>query len=584
MKRFSSYIQPTKRGHTINRPFIAVDTETRNEFGVVDAGRHTLFFGVAIYNSGAVSSNPYIFYEAYDFWEYVDNRADGELIVYAHNWNFDGAILDIGILGDMGYSMTGYVNDGNPPVIITYQKGRDKILLVDTLNYFRMSLKGLGRATGLDKLQMPETDDSDIWTEYAIRDTRIVEKAVMELREFVSDLGHNKLPNTIASLAFSIWRDLYNDGQIYVHNNSSALALERDSYKGGRCDAFYKGETKETLYQYDINSMYPTIMRDFKVPVSIDGYYSKYRDSAFTGARRDGLQIFANCVVSTEKECYPYRYNGKLIFPVGRFETCLAWPELEYALDCGDIDEIYGFSTYTSEYAFSDYVETIYNKRMEYTNKGNEGFAFFCKILLNSLYGKFGQRSTEWVDYDGLPPDSDGYVADEYGNLTRVRIRGGRAEIKVDRGESYYSCPSVAAAITSYGRLMLWKYIDQVRYLGGTVYYCDTDSLVVDIKGKEYLDQFVGVELGMLKLESVSDGGTFYAPKDYVLNGRAKIKGIRNPVAGVREYKQDRFTSLNSHLSRGERGFVDIHKITKRVSGDNLKRAPSEGLTEPIRL
>ena len=59
------------------------------------------------------------------------------------------------------------------------------------------------------------------------------------------------------------------------------------------------------------------------MPVSLEAYYSKYRDPAFTGARKAGMLIFAKCRVDTAAECYGNRDRGKLIFPVGTFDIAL---------------------------------------------------------------------------------------------------------------------------------------------------------------------------------------------------------------------------------------------------------------------
>ena len=91
--------------------------------------------------------------------------------------------------------------------------------------------------------------------------------------------------------------------------------------------------------------------------------------------------------------------------------------------------------------------------------KAIAGLNFFCKILMNSLYGKFGQRSYQWEKTDNEYGIDNGYFNTDSG-LVSVRTRLGYREVKVARGEAYHSMPAIAAHITGVGRMMLWEYID----------------------------------------------------------------------------------------------------------------------------
>jgi hypothetical protein len=66
----------------------------------------------------------------------------------------------------------------------------------------------------------------------------------------------------------------------------------------------------------------------------------------------------------------------------------------------------------------------------------------------------------------------------------------------------------IASAIASYGRLRLASCINALRKVGGSVYYCDTDSIICDINLNDYpelKEEFQwdgkGEELGTLKNE-----------------------------------------------------------------------------------
>ena len=46
----------------------------------------------------------------------------------------------------------------------------------------------------------------------------------------------------------------------------------------------------------------------------------------------------------------------------------------------------------------------------------------------------------------------------------------------------------VASAISSYARMKLWQLITDIEKKVGTVYMCDTDSVITDVKLNDYPD------------------------------------------------------------------------------------------------
>ena len=201
-----------------HKDFLAVDTETRNEDGKVEAGRHTLYFGVYTGRIDGKRIPTQRFESTAEWWDYVERYCKDALTVYAHNLNFDGAILRVADLLTRGWECTHYINDGNAPVIITFKRGRKRISLVDSRNYFRSTLESLGEGLGIPKLDMPA--DNEEWTEYANRDVEIVYQAIISLERFIKELDLEGLPFTIGGVAFAYWR---NNLTVPVHIHSCLL-------------------------------------------------------------------------------------------------------------------------------------------------------------------------------------------------------------------------------------------------------------------------------------------------------------------------------------------------------------------------
>jgi len=49
---------------------------------------------------------------------------------------------------------------------------------------------------------------------------------------------------TIAGQSFNAFRHKFMKEDIYIHNSEKVLELERECYKGGRCEAFFIGTSE----------------------------------------------------------------------------------------------------------------------------------------------------------------------------------------------------------------------------------------------------------------------------------------------------------------------------------------------------
>jgi len=90
----------------------------------------------------------------------------------------------------------------------------------------------------------------------------------------------------------------------------------------------------------------------------------------------------------------------------------------------------------------------------------------------------------------------------------------------------------IASYITSKARLQLFQAIDVVRSIGGSVYYCDTDSIFTDVE----LPSSMTSEsiLGRWKKERNITRGVFWGSKTYIYESEGKVikklKGIPRDV------------------------------------------------------
>jgi hypothetical protein len=165
-------------------------------------------------------------------------------------------------------------------------------------------------------------------------------------------------------------------------------------------------------------------------------------------------------------------------------------------------------------------------------NKSNP-LNFIAKILLNSLYGRFGMDDNfakiTIIDKDFYPDFENKYLD----NIVD----------KIDLGDYlliFYLSPSeedseihnvsiaIAAAITAYYRIHMTQFKNNPNI---NLYYSDTDSIYTD---SDINDSFIDEKvLGILKLEHVCKKAIFLTPKVYCLETIEgefiyKIKGLKN--------------------------------------------------------
>jgi len=287
--------------------------------------------------------------------------------------------------------------------------------------------------------------------------------------------------------------------------------------------------------------------------------------------------VIARVTVRVREPCLGFRAD-RLLFPTGEFTLALTSPELEWVFQHGEVVQCYELAEYEGGEIFSDYVEWFYRDRQLQKSLGNKVRDYVDKILLNSLYGKFGQRGTDTTLLGDCPAElcevEDCVDADTH---TRFQLRrfGGR-EWRTERveRESYNSFPAVASFVTAYARMRLWGLLEKAGR--DHVWYCDTDSLYCDEAALMAVgDEVDPSELGQLKIEHFYDWVHFHGCKDYETPWNVKIKGVRKDAVKKAEgvYEQTRFAKFLSSLRLGS-----ISKVLELRAVKRLRRVYEKGL------
>ena len=595
MKR-RPHILSHNKGCEYPRDVVVVDTETVE----VDLGDgltgHKLAFGWAFY-ARRVRGDEWTgeawfrFDTPSAFWTWVARRCRkrGRLVLYAHNVEFDGQVLDcFGEMHRRRWRVVTACLEG-PPTIIKWRRGNRSIQFLDTLNLWRVPLAEIGKKVGLAKLDMPaDWSDREAADAYCRRDVEVVWKALLEWWCFLRDNDLGNAAPTLAGQAMSTYRHRFMSTPIFIDVNEQALSLAREAYLGGRCECFRVGLVDEPGVVLDVNSMYPAVMRDLRAPVMLHTVRST---ATLADLERYARQyaVVADVEIVTDEPAYPHVVEGRLCFPVGRFRQSLATPEIVYALERGHVKKVYRVAVYEAAEIFREFVEWVWGERIKARERGDALSDWQLKILGNSLYGKFGQRGRRWEVIGEAPSYRVGvdssFDLDSH-TWRHVRQLGKALQELCDDGEAINSHPAIAAHVTSAARVYLWRLIQE----GGreNVWYCDTDSLLGRARLLRTLAARIDPRnLGTLKHEASFPWVDLRAPKDYTMPEKERRKGVRS---SAEPFLWGGFVQMQWHGWAGSirRGRLDIPTMSETVkilTGAYQKgTVRPDGIVDPLHL
>jgi len=481
------------------------------------------------------------------------------------------------------------------------------IHFIDTYNIFHTALKVIAKSLNMikgdyqEKLKIWDKKEFDEHKkeimDYCENDTDIVGKLFLAYLDFIENKINRKIksirdiPFTASQFSFFTYNELNNkmfNGKLIYDD---LLFLE--SYKGGRTEPIFMGHYDKPIYVYDVNSLYPFVMRNCFYPIDFIGEY--YLDEITQNMlwEYEGMGFFE---INTPYDIFGFKDDQgnfidigllpikmkigkdiKLVFPIGNFYGFFNFPEIRYAILKGyKVKPLY-VQLWSRGYLpkIKEFVDEFYKLKKEH--KGDI-MGDLAKIILNSLYGKFGQnqKGDEIISIDELydltnknPNINYSYVFNE--NYVQIKIKN------INKSKSSYY--NIASYITSWARVILLSKIDYVIKKGGKIFYMDTDSIFTDIKIDD--NSFIGNELGKMKLEKEGKEITITGSKTYIIDGKMYSKGIPKNAYLIYEDKNEDYKVYayvnfpkKSQITKGKKFELEItFKIVKptfkRIEGKN---------------
>lgn len=275
----------------------------------------------------------------------------------------------------------------------------------------------------------------------------------------------------------------------------------RNTYFGGRVEIF-KMRCFKHIYGMDVNSLYPHVMVKYPMPIGKPVYVRDFRENEIGFYKADVK------IPDVYVPPMPIVDKHKLLFPYGRTTGFFTSKELEVLQELGgDINIHYGY-IFSSGFLFSDYIRDMYERKRTAKDPMEK---LIYKLLMNSLYGKFGQsrikdkliRVRKLSDAIGLKPYDPAYNLFSETTMSRAT----------------FIIPSIASWVTSCARFELYQWLKKAG--DDHLFYCDTDSVFTDKPLP------IGDELGEMKMEYEGEEAIFLLPKLYAIrlaDGTMKIK------------------------------------------------------------
>lgn len=394
---------------------------------------------------------------------------------------------------------------------------------------------------------------------------------------------------TISSLALSIFRMSYYDPlkfPIHIPSENEDRFIRRGDY-GGHAEVYIPHG--ENLYYYDVNSLYPFIMKTFPMPGGHPVWHSSLQ-----GQDLDSLygfiEAYVVCPKTIKRPPYPDKKTNILLFPTGEFVGVYYSEEFKFARDLGyTVVPLSGYLFEKKESPFESFVSSLFESRSKAKKDGNDALSYVYKMLMNSLYGRFGINPSSTVTelcskdrYNYLLRNTEFIYAEPFSdNNYIVCYWSGKASSMEDWKPPKISAVQLAAAITACARIYMYPFISRED-----CYYTDTDSVVL---GHPLPEEWVSSEvLGLFKLEHRVKEGYFLVPKSYrmideyghdILKHKGPAKSITTPEWFKSQYEdpsQERQVNVTANFRIDYRKMIITKKDLKVTLGIkiDLKRTP----------
>ena len=448
--------------------------------------------------------------------------------VYFHNLKFDGEFILYHLLKNGWSHVTDKAERGNNTIMTlisdkgafysieiyfrVLKKRKYKIKFLDSFKVLPLSVADIARAFDLpiSKLEIDYKTNRPAGHElttdeiaYLKNDVEIVARAL----KILFDQGLDRM--TTASNAMNDYKDIITRKSFDRWFPPPEYDADvRQSYRGGFTFANPRFRNMEIGpgIVLDVNSLYPSVMYDkplpYGDPIFFKGQYqpdSLYK--LYVQMIRCNFRLKANHIPTVQLKNTVGFLPTEYVTDSAGEDIVLCMTSVDLALffehyDVFNLEYLSGWKWKASQILFAGYIDKWYAVKQQATIDGNKPMRTISKLMLNSLYGKFGMnpKTRSKIPVLAWKKDCIEYVNGEWEERRPVYI-------------------PMAAFITAWAR---YKTITAAQSVFDRFLYADTDSLhLIGTEIPPELD-VDPVRLGAWKHESTFERAKFIRAKSYV--------------------------------------------------------------------
>lgn len=448
-----------------------------------------------------------------------------ETWLYCHNLNFDLAVTRLPLLlAGGGWQVADMAVDGASPWMVL-NRGPAKLVITDSHAIWPVPLSDLAAAVTVVKPPLPDGDDIDAWMARCAADTLILHTALLQAMAYHDEYQLGRWAMTGASTGWNTMRHLQSARTskkartarisqglpgvdpaaqpIVVDPDPGGLAHDRLAVYGGRRQTWRHGKLPPGRYaEIDFERAYQTVMARCALPRKRGRWFDSLPlDSRLIDDPCHQWGIIAEVELDTDQPRWPCRIpvsaaalepgaerdqtgmpanpKTRVFYPVGRFRTVLAGPDIAEARRLGCLKAVGHGQVHQLGRAIAPWAQWSLAAQDDPDTPPVVRLAL--KHQGRAVAGKWAQRS--WTKtVIGLSTTYGWSYTDAWVNESQTRgaiiDMAGTKFLSVPDKDGDNAYPAVLAFIESYTRVALGRAIEQLG--PDLMVQCDTDGMIID--------------------------------------------------------------------------------------------------------
>lgn len=410
-------------------------------------------------------------------------RSDRTLWMFCHNLGFDLAVTALPVaLHDLAWTLTeGALTSDSPWCRMA--RGSWRLTMADSWSWMPSSLETIGLMTGVPKLPLPDWSAPDEeWFARCAGDVDTTAQALVSIMDWWDDHQLGVWSVTGPACGWSTYRHQRPAPAVLIDPDPEARAFEARAVTGGRRDVRRVGRRSPGLYvDLDLTTAHLTVMAGHPLPSRRFGAFDALPlDSPML--RSLAVDVLAEVTLETPTPRYPWDSGKGILYPVGRFRTVLAGPEIREAQRLGHLVAIGRGYSYAVQGHMAPWALWVASLLDQDNPDVPPAVRLLAKHWSRCVPGKWASHTSDVISR--VPDPRPGWAVERGAVMPGMRpadfLRVGGELWTIVRDEwADDAFPAILAWIQAHTRVALNRILDQ---LGPTWLSCNTDGVLVDAR------------------------------------------------------------------------------------------------------